>query len=218
MVLNSNSLQSIAEQFVIPVIRVRPSSGVVTSDIEVKIARALAQGGLRVIEITLMSESSFDAIETLSRDHNLLIGAGTCLSVDDVIRARAAGAQFFVTPGIDGEILKFAKDYHLDLISGAATPTEVMQIKRAGFNVAKIFPAANFGGASYLEALSAPFPEMKWMATGGISIEHSAEYRSAGALAIGLGSKLFPNALVQQQDWSAIAQLAKNALNAAGVG
>lgn len=155
-------------------------------------AEALLAADLPVVEITFTVPDALMAISQASArfGQRVLIGAGTVTSAAEAEAAAQAGAQFIVSPGFDPQIVKAAHAHDLPVIPGVLTPTEIMAAVRAGADWLKVFPAAALGGASYLRALRGPFPELKLMPTGGVSLANAADFIAAGAAAIGVGSEL----------------------------
>jgi 2-dehydro-3-deoxyphosphogluconate aldolase/(4S)-4-hydroxy-2-oxoglutarate aldolase len=191
------------EQFAIPVLRHE------NAEVLISMARALALGGLKVIEITLMSTDADRAIEILKDESGLTIGAGTVTGVIEFERAERAGARFFVSPGWDEKLIEHISDQEHFFIPGVCTPSEVMRAKNMGYDFVKIFPSGSLGGASYLKTLSGPFPKMKWMATGGVAAADIASYLEADAFAIGLGSYMTPAAIVKNGNWAELTRMAQ---------
>jgi 2-dehydro-3-deoxyphosphogluconate aldolase/(4S)-4-hydroxy-2-oxoglutarate aldolase len=153
--------------------------------------RALAQGGLRAIEISLSSQ---DALTAFGEAHRVLppsalLGIGTVRTAADADSAIAAGAAFLVTPNHSPAVVARARDAGIPIVCGVLTPTEIQVAVDAGIEWLKIFPAGSFGPA-YLRALRAPFPEVRFVPTGGIAIEDVPSYRQAGASAVGLAGAL----------------------------
>ena len=187
-------LEAIAQQRLLPILRdTRP-------EVLINLGLALQAGGCRVLEITLMSDDAYGAIRHLS-DRGLRLGAGTVLGREQALRAEAAGAQFLVSPGLALEVLQ---EPPLPYFPGVATGNEVMQALRAGVTTLKLFPAEPLGGVAMLQALRGPFPQVQWLPTGNIRLEQVDEYLRAGAMAVGMGSQLFPKAEVEAGDWDKI--------------
>ena len=187
-------LETIAVQGVLPILRdTRPK-------VLVDLGLALQAGGCQVLEITLMSEGAFEAIRHLS-DRGLQLGAGTVMNREQALRAQGAGAQFLVSPGLCGELLEAPP---LPYFPGVATPSEVMQALRFEQTTLKLFPAEPLGGVAMLQALRGPFPQVRWLPTGNIRLERVSDYLNAGAMAVGMGSQLFPRAEVEAGEWDKI--------------
>ncbi|MGL4185846.1 MAG: bifunctional 4-hydroxy-2-oxoglutarate aldolase/2-dehydro-3-deoxy-phosphogluconate aldolase, partial [Thiotrichaceae bacterium] len=125
------------------------------------LAQALVAGGLPALEVTLRTPVALDVIRAMSDVQGGVVGAGTLLSPQDVKQAKAAGAQFGVSPGITDSLLKAAQDYDLPLLPGAATASEVMYLLEQGYDTLKLFPAEAVGGINLLKSLGAPLPQAK---------------------------------------------------------
>lgn len=203
------ALQSkLTSQFVIPVIRETHESTLE------HLVMALAEGGLTAVEITLMSEAAFKVIAKLSSKTELTIGAGTVLTPEQTKGAIDAGAKFLVSPGLNEESVKIAHRNSLPFIPGVLTPTEIMRAQALGCDTVKIFPVTQVGGASYLKALQGPFPQMKWMATGGVQLNDIKSYLDAGCLCVGLGGQLLSPSLIKAHDWSGLTKIAQDHVDA----
>lgn len=196
-------LNHIAKQYAVPVVRELDEERLYS------LGKALGEGGLRVIEITLMDESALKAIKRLSTDKELIIGAGTVLDEMMARRAIEAGAKFLVSPGLNEGAVHFAKAAGVPFLPGVMTPTEIMKAMSLGCEVVKIFPVTTLGGVSYLKNLKGPFPNLKVMASGGIGLDTLREYFEAGTFCVGTGSQLTPRDTVRNEDWKKIRELAK---------
>ncbi len=153
-----------------------------------ELAEALRAGGVGTIEITVEGGAGFDAIASIDNEE-MVVGAGTVLTVDQAKRAVAAGASFLVTPHLDPDVLGWAMTEAVPIIPGAFTPTEVMAAWRHGPPAVKVFPA-HVGGPDYLKSLRGPFPDLALMPTGGVDATNAAAYLAAGAVAVGVGGWL----------------------------
>lgn len=155
------------------------------------IARALADGGVRALEITLNSYDALPAIEAVRKLElpGLVVGAGTVRTAAQARAAVAAGAQFLVAPNFDRGAADVAHSAGLPMVPGIATPTEAVAAVEAGCRLLKFFPAAALG-ANYLKLIRDPLDDYKFMATGGLDQTNLAEFFQAGAVAVGLGSSL----------------------------
>lgn len=155
---------------------------------------ALFAGGIRFLEVSLVTTDALAVIAELARQapSDCLVGAGTVLTIDDVHRSAAAGATFMVTPAVTEAIAESAR-LGLPVCAGALTPTEVVAARRAGATVVKLFPGS-FGGPAYLKALRDPLPDVPFVPVGGVDVGRAAEYFAAGAVAVGLGSPLLGDA------------------------
>lgn len=199
-------LKDFETQYVIPVIRH-------TKEDELyQLCLALAEGGLKVLEVTLMSESAFKVIEKLNDRKDLIIGAGTVLNKDHAKKAIDSGAKFLVSPGLDEASVEYSLSQNTPFVPGVITPSEIMRAHNLGLNLLKLFPASTFGGLEYVKNLRGPFPQMKWMLTGGITPADVPLFKKAGISCVGLGNHLTSAALVEKGDWNGITELTKNLL------
>ena len=172
-----------------------------------RIGEALLAGTVNVMEVTLNSPSALTALPLL-RDHfgdEILIGAGTVRDVSQARSAREARAQFLVSPNFDAESVSFTRTNDLLHLSGVFTATEAQTAFAAGCRMLKLFPM-DVVGPAYLKALRAPLNDIDFVPTGGVSLENIADYARAGAVAVGLGSKLVLNREQTSKDLTARAQ------------
>lgn len=175
------------------------------------LAAALIAGGLPVLEVTLRTPAALDAIAEMARVPGGIVGAGTVLTPDDVAAAHAAGARFAVSPGATDRLLDACEGADLPLLPGAATATEAMALLERGYSVQKFFPASAIGGAPALKAIGAPLPQIRFCPTGGIGHDTARDYLSLpNVLCVG-GSWVAPKKLVENGEWNAITNLARQA-------
>jgi 2-dehydro-3-deoxyphosphogluconate aldolase/(4S)-4-hydroxy-2-oxoglutarate aldolase len=157
--------------------RVLPVVEVDTVDDATRLLDALVAGGLPAAEITLRTEAGMDAIRAVRRSHpDALVGAGTVRSAGDAHRAIDAGAEFIVSPITDRDVIEVCRAAGVPIVPGACTPNEAAEALRAGVGVVKFFPAQTMGGAAFLKALSGPFPELRFMPSGGLNRTNIVEY------------------------------------------
>jgi len=181
------------------------------------LGEALMAAGMSCIEVTFRSAAAERGIAELSRIEGLLVGAGTVRSVEQVERARAAGATFIVSPALREDVVRAALERELLVTPGVCTPTEVEQALDLGVRVCKFFPADAYGGTKTLKALSAVYPQVPFIPTGGISADNLAEYLALkNVLACG-GSWLAPPDLLAQRRFDEVERRARHALSIAGV-
>lgn len=175
-------------------------------------ARALADGGLTTIELTLRTPAAIDAIAAIKHDvPNIAIGAGTVLEPAQVAAVEAAGGDFLVSPGVSPRLLDAFVASSLPSVPGAATPSELMALHARGYHVAKWFPAASLGGSATLKAIAGPLPQMKLCANGGIDASSAAEYLALpNVLCVG-GSWMVPKDWLVAGAWDKVAAAAKDA-------
>ena len=141
------------------------------------LAKALCEGGLPCAEVTFRTEAAEESIRIMATEFpEMVIGAGTVLTIEQVDRAVAAGAKFIVSPGFDPEIVDYCLSKAIAIVPGCITPSEVTQAVKRGLEVVKFFPAEQFGGVATIKALAAPFTSLRFMPTGGISAKNLADY------------------------------------------
>jgi 2-dehydro-3-deoxyphosphogluconate aldolase / (4S)-4-hydroxy-2-oxoglutarate aldolase len=170
-----------------------------------QMARAVAAGGMRLIEITWNSHEPTKLIPLLQAElPNCAIGAGTLLTVADVQAAIDAGSQFLFTPHVNLDLIQTARCRQIPIVPGALTPSEILTAWQAGATCVKVFPIESVGGAAYIRHLKAPLGQIPLIPTGGVTIENAPSFIQAGAIAVGLGSQLFPNQAVATGDWTQI--------------
>ena len=177
------SLSQIFEHKIVAILRGMPPSEITN------IATALYNGGIRLLEITLNSDDALPAIEQLNHEfkNKMLIGAGTVIDEKDAKNAIAAGAAFLISPSLDTQVIKAAKDAGIVSIPGAFTPTEIVAAHKNGADIIKIFPCLN---ADYVKNILAPLNFIKVMPTGGIDASNIQTFAKTGAVAFGIGSAL----------------------------
>lgn len=176
------------------------------------LARALAAGGLDVLEVTLRTASALEAIRAMrAAVPKAIVGVGTLLRPEDVVAAMDAGAQFGVSPGWSAEIAAAARAVSFPLLPGVMTPSEVMAAGLAGFTALKLFPAEAAGGVAMLKALAAPFADVVFCPTGGVSRANAPSYLALPNVACVGGSWVAPADRVRAGDWSGIEALARDA-------
>lgn len=172
-------------------------------------AKAVAQGGMRLIEITWNSQQPAKIISKLRTDlPQCIIGTGTILTLGELQEAIACGSQFCFTPHVSLTLIEAAIKADLPIVPGALSPTEIVNAWQAGASCVKVFPAPVVGGASYIKSLQGPLGQIPLIPTGGITLENAKEYIDAGAIAVGLSSDLFTKPLLCAKDWAAITQRA----------
>jgi 2-dehydro-3-deoxyphosphogluconate aldolase/(4S)-4-hydroxy-2-oxoglutarate aldolase len=180
------------------------------------VGAALKAGGLPCAEVTLRTPAALEVIRAMASDPDMLVGAGTVLTPDQVEDAVAAGARFIVSPGFDRDVVEACSRLAVPAVPGVATATEIQMALRAGIGVVKLFPAEAIGGVRALLALSAPFPTLRFIPTGGITSENAGRYLEQPAvLAIG-GSWIAPGALIEAGRFDEITRLARAAATLVG--
>ena len=177
------------------------------------LARALCAGGMSVAEVTFRAAGAEKAIKIMRESANdMIVGAGTVLTTQQVDKAIAAGAQFVVTPGFDPELVAYCQQKDIPIYPGCTTPTDYHAALKFGLEILKFFPAEQSGGLAKIKAMSAPFPMFKIMPTGGISLKNLKEYISSSVVCACGGSYMVTADLIDNQKWDEITQLCKTSV------
>jgi len=155
--------------------------------------RAAIRGGLRVLEITLTTPGAIDLIREFADEPDLLVGAGTVLTPDDVSTVARAGGRFVMSPVFDPDVVDTARGQGLLAIPGASTPGEILAAHRHGVAAVKVFPAGALGGPAYLRAVRGPLGDIPLIPTSGPDTDTIPDYVAAGAVAVGVGGEVFRN-------------------------
>ncbi len=178
----------------------------------VPMARALVEGGVKVLEVTLRTPIALQCMEAIAHDvPGAVLGAGTVRSMADAQAAKDAGCTFAVSPGYTTQIGQACRAIGLPLLPGTATGSEVMQANADGYFFLKFFPAMQAGGLAMLKALAGPFTDVKFCPTGGISLETAPHYLALDNVKVVGGSWLTPADAVAAKDWARITRLAREA-------
>jgi 2-dehydro-3-deoxyphosphogluconate aldolase / (4S)-4-hydroxy-2-oxoglutarate aldolase len=175
------------------------------------LAEALVAGRLPALEVTLRTPAALDVIREMAKVPGGVVGAGTLLTPDDVRAAKAAGAQFGVSPGATDILLAACEEEELPLLPGAATASEAMRLSERGYNMLKFFPAEAIGGAPALGSIGAPLPHISFCPTGGVNPGNAEKYLSLPNVVCAGGSWVAPAKLVASESWSDIEALARAA-------
>ncbi len=178
----------------------------------VPLARALVEGGIRMLEVTLRTPVALACIEAIAKEvQGAVAGAGTVRSAKDAKAAAAAGARFAVSPGYTPEVGAACRDAGLPVLPGVATSSEIMQAQADGYSALKFFPAGQAGGVAMLKAFAGPFHDVRFCPTGGVSSANAREYLALPNVVCVGGSWICPADAVKAGDWARITQLAKEA-------
>ena len=184
-------------------------------EVGVEMARSIAAGGIRLIEITWNSERAADLISQLRTAlPDCVVGVGTLLTLEDLQCAIAAGAQFCFTPHTNLTLIQAAVNRQIPIIPGALSSTEIVTAWQMGAACVKVFPVESVGGVGYIRSLQGPLGQIPLIPTGGVTVENATDFLAAGAIAVGLSSNLFPKAIVAQGNWSVISDRAEALMNA----
>jgi 2-dehydro-3-deoxyphosphogluconate aldolase / (4S)-4-hydroxy-2-oxoglutarate aldolase len=188
----------IEETGIIPAIRISSAEGARFA------AEAVAAAGIPIVELTMTVPGALDVIADLARHSpRVMVGAGTVLDLETARACVDAGAMFLTSPGLDLALVEFALKEGVVVFPGALTPTEILTAWRAGSDFVKVFPCAEVGGANYIRAVKAPFPQVPLIAAGGVNQKTAGEFILAGASALGIGADLIPPEAIRlrQADW-----------------
>lgn len=180
-------------------------------------ARALLAGGVGVMEITFRTEAAAGAIRAVADGcPEMLVGAGTVITLAQCQQAVEAGAQFIVAPGYDEEVVSWCVDKGIPVLPGCVTPTEIMAAMKHGLSVLKFFPAGVYGGLSAMKALSGPFKGIKFVPTGGVGPQNVGEYGAAPFIHAVGGSWVCTQTDIAAHNFERITQLCREARQALG--
>lgn len=183
----------------------------------VPLARALARGGLPVIEVTLRTRDALEAIRRIRQEvEDAVVGAGTVLNARQFDDATRAGSRFIVSPGATRQLFEAARGSEVPLLPGAITPAEIMAAAEEGLDFLKFFPAEQAGGAAFLKSLASPFAGIRFCPTGGVTAGNAGDYLSLPNVICVGGSWIAPDAMVKAGQWDAIEKLARAASTLAG--
>ena len=179
----------------------------------VPLAKALLKGGIDFMEITFRTACAADAIALISSEvPEMTVGAGTVINIEQAARAVGSGAKFIVSPGLDVGVVGWAQENDVPVIPGCVTPTEIMKAISLGLSVVKFFPADVFGGIKAIKALSAPFGQVKFLPTGGVSEANLKEFIENKSVAAIGGSWVCKKDDIANHDWDKISALSANAV------
>lgn len=200
-------IQTLSRIGIVPVIAIDDASKAVP------LAKALAAGGLNAAEITFRTPAGEEALRQIAREMpEMLVGAGTVLTREQVDRAADAGARFLVSPGFHSEVTEYALSKGLLMLPGTATPGEMEQAMALGLDIVKFFPAEQNGGVAKLKALAGPHPNLRWMPTGGINVKNMMDYLSFDRVPFCGGTWMVKKELIQQERWEEITAICREAV------
>jgi len=176
------------------------------------LAESLLAGGLPFAEVTLRTEAALDSIRVIAREvREVIVGAGTVINREQAEAAYGAGVQFIVCPGMIEEVIIWAQAHQVPVLAGAVTPTEMIRGINLGLEILKFFPTETMGGLSAIRAMSDPFPQLRFIPTGGIRLENATQYLQNGKiLAVG-GSWMAKRQMIAAGNFDEIARMAKEA-------
>lgn len=201
-----NTMERFRKTGVVPVVVIENAKDALPT------AKALLDGGIDVMEVTMRTAAGLDAIRQVAKDcPEMLVGAGTVLTLEQTKACVEAGAKFIVSPGFDPDVVAWCVEREIPVLPGCVTPTEIMAAKKLGVNVVKFFPAGVYGGLKAMKNLAGPFGDVKFVPTGGVSGENLAEYLSAPFIHAVGGSWVCAKADISAGNFDKITELARQA-------
>lgn len=207
-------MSSVAEQ--LSRLRMVPVVVIDDPDAARPMAEALLAGGIGCAEITLRTPAGIEAIREAAHVDGFLVGAGTVLTPRQVDECVDAGARFIVSPGLDSDVVAQARTHEVTAIPGIATATELQRALQLGLSLLKVFPVSAIGGPALLSALAGPFPDVRFVPSGGVTLENAADYLAVRAVAAISGSWLTPRSALASGDFATIERLARATTAALG--
>ena len=202
MTENTDVLKKMAQCGVVPVVVID------NADDAVPCAKAMAAGGIEIMEITFRTGAAPDAIRNVTREcPEILVGAGTVITLEQCMLAVECGARFIVAPGYDEEVVSWCCEHGIPVTPGCVTPTEIMMALKHGLKVLKFFPANVYGGLSAVKALAGPFGGVKFIPTGGVNAANLAEFIASPHIHAVGGSWICPKADIAAHNWDRITKL-----------
>lgn len=203
-----NILNEVYNIGIIPVIKINDATKAVP------LAKALIDGGLAAAEVTFRTDAAEESIRAISNAYpDMLVGAGTVLTIDQAQRALNAGAKFIVSPGFNPKVVKWCLDNGVTPLPGCTTPSEIEQALEMGLDVVKFFPAEQSGGLDKIKAMSAPYVNVKFMPTGGINLDNVNDYLASNKIVACGGSFMVKESYIDNDEWDEITALTKKAVD-----
>lgn len=181
------------------------------------LADALVAGGIRCAEITLRTPAGIEAIRALRDRDDILVGAGTVIDHDQVDAVADAGAAFAVSPGFDAEVVDRCAERGVPIVPGVATASDIQAALRRGIRHLKLFPAGLVGGLSAVRAFAGPFPDVRFLPSGGVSAANAGDYLADPAVFAVSGSWMVPGDALRTGDWATVERLSRAASGAATI-
>jgi 2-dehydro-3-deoxyphosphogluconate aldolase/(4S)-4-hydroxy-2-oxoglutarate aldolase len=207
------SIRIIRETGVVAIMRAQSSEQLLRA------ADAIREGGVQAIEVTMTTPGALQVIEQAASkyDQDVVFGAGTVLDAESARAAILAGAQFIVAPTLNRELIALCRRYSIPSMPGAYTPTEALTAWECGADMVKIFPSS-VGGPAFIKALKAPLPQVELVPVGGVGLDNTADFIRAGAAALGVGSSLINQKLLDAGDFAALTERARGFIQAVARG
>lgn len=199
-----DNLEKILSSGVVAVIRMNDSRRLL------RVIEAVHAGGVQCIEITMTVPGAVEIIRDLSKSAKagVLLGAGTVTDPETASKVIDAGAQFVVGPVLNLDVIKICKESSVVVMPGCFTPTEILTAWKAGADIVKVFPATSLG-PKYFKDLAGPFPQIRLMPTGGVTIENVGDWVKAGAVAVGIGSDLLDKKAIEEERYEVLTERAR---------
>ena len=200
--------ERISEVGIVPVIKLKnPERDAVN------LAKSLCKGGIPIGEVTFRAEGADTALQLMSTAvPEMLLGAGTVTTTEQIDRAMDAGAKFVVSPGFDEELIRYAQEKNIPIYPGVSSASEYHKALKFNLKLLKFFPAEQLGGLSMIKALAGPFPMFKIMPTGGISLKNLGEYMASPLIAACGGSYMVKDKLIEDGEWEEITRLCEESV------
>lgn len=205
--MTSESMQKIFDLKLVPLVVLDDAADAVP------MAKALVEGGIPVAEVTFRTDAAADVIRAMAEQvPEILVGAGTVHTVAQAQTAIEAGAKFIVTPGFQPDVVRWCVEHQVDIVPGTAVPSDIEQAISFGLSVCKFFPAEAYGGVKTLKALKGPYADIRFMPTGGVSLDNMNDYLALSNVAAVGGSFMTPSAAVKAKDWAKVTEACRTAL------
>ena len=205
--MTSESMQKIFDLKLVPLVVLDDAADAVP------MAKALVEGGIPVAEVTFRTDAAADVIRAMAEQvPGILVGAGTVHTVAQAQAAVEAGAKFIVTPGFQPDVVRWCVEHQVDIVPGTAVPSDIEQAISFGLSVCKFFPAEAYGGVKTLKALKGPYADIRFMPTGGVSLDNMNDYLALSNVAAVGGSFMTPSAAVKAKDWAKVTEACRTAL------
>ena len=205
--MTSESMQKIFDLKLVPLVVLDDETDAVP------MAKALVEGGIPVAEVTFRTDAAADVIRAMAEQvPEILVGAGTVHTVAQAQTAVEAGAKFIVTPGFQPDVVRWCVEHQVDIVPGTAVPSDIEQAISFGLSVCKFFPAEAYGGVKTLKALKGPYADIRFMPTGGVSLDNMNDYLALSNVAAVGGSFMTPSAAVKAKDWAKVTEACRTAL------
>ena len=200
-------LQRLGNAGVVPVVVIEDAKDAVPT------AKAMLSGGIDVMEITFRTAAAADSIKAVADScPDMLVGAGTVITLDQCKQAVACGAKFIVSPGFDEEVVRWCVDNGVAVTPGCVTPTEITAAMKLGLKVVKFFPAEQNGGVAKLKAVAGPYTTLRWMPTGGVNTKNMMDYLSFDKIIACGGTWMVKKDLIEGEKWDEITRICQEAV------